>query len=152
MLGWLWGKGRKQRGSGTASEVTQKCLGSCGRTLPQSQFVFINHCYHSESDFMHRQCSGFRFLCTPCHTALPDPIEYYRARLAVMAIKSPDQYPWEDCMKGVGLYLEGLAEMESKGIDPSDQDALDIHWVSKFNGGEKRQQQRLTGARTRLVS
>lgn len=117
MFRWLRG-----RDSGKG----QKCLGPCRRTVPLSQLVLINHCYHVEVDYRHRSCAAVRLLCLDCHKRI-GTYEYYRAFLEAQARQHPDKYPWEACFQGLRIYLTFLAPLVARGIDVADRDQVEIY-------------------------
>lgn len=116
-------------------ELQQQCMGGCGRSLPLSQLVFINHCYHVEVQHRHRSCAGLRLLCFECHQRLGG-YAYYAAFLASEAAERPDKYPWDDCLIGLDKYLDRLSQLTAAGLDPTDKNALEIAWPTPRTGSD----------------
>ena len=98
---WL----RKQDG-----EASARCR-ECGKNFRLSELVFVNACYHD--DIRHKTCMGFRELCNSCHKQLPDPLAYYSVILQAKAIANPDQYPWDNALKGLSISLRGQRKHET---------------------------------------
>lgn len=127
MLRWLLARRKAPQ-----KQATQPCL-CCGADLPASKLVHVNYCYHRESNYLHRDCAGFRLLCSPCHQTI-GTASYYEQRFAVLAAADPDAYPWDECLIGLRLHLAQLEALVATGVDPADQERIEILWVSKFRG------------------
>jgi len=111
-----------------APAVTVKCLGDCDQRYLLDDLVFVNYCYHPEVGHAHRSCSGMRLLCRDCHCRI-GTAAYYEGQLQRRAAELPGQYPWDDCLIGLRLYLEQLARAEAQGVDPANQEEVSIAWL-----------------------
>ena len=100
----------------------------CSRPCSLDELVFVNHCYHEEkSHYRHRHCAGMRLLCRECHLAT-GTLAYYESALHTRAREQPDQYPWDDCLIGLRLYLQRLDALVASGVDPSSEEEIALAW------------------------
>lgn len=116
-----WFKKRK-----TSRPVPAFACAGCGESLPFTSLVPVNACYH-DPHYGHAGCHGARVLCVDCHRER-GYFAYYAAYFRVQGDLHPGQYPVEESLIGLDLYLHELERLIASGVDPLDQNHVEIAW------------------------